>query len=99
MAINYQCDQCRGRGFYREVVWVEPHMLSANPRKPQNTHPYITQDIACDCEAGRQWQIWQNMMSHPEYENPFLNMTDDEIIEALDKASENQRINDSEFTL
>ncbi len=31
--------------------------------------------------------------------NPFLAMTDEEIIETLTSASENQRINDSEFNL
>lgn len=99
MAIKYNCPQCRGRGYYREVIWVRPPGLSADFSKPKNVHSYETKDVACNCEAGRQYQIWQDRMNHPEYENPFLYMSDSEIIETLTKASENQRINDSEFNL
>jgi hypothetical protein len=88
MAINYNCDQCRSKGYYRAIFWEQ-----------YNGFPYCEKDVACDCEAGRQWQIWQDRMSHPEYVNPFLTMSDDEIIETLTRASENQRINDSEFYL
>jgi hypothetical protein len=99
MTIKYDCPQCRGRGYYREIFWASPIGLSADFSQPQNLESYKTRDVACDCEAGRQWQVWQDRMNHPEYENPFLKMTDNEIIETLTKASENQRINDSEFNL
>ena len=100
MAIKYDCKQCRNRGFYRAVIWERPpEMLACGWLSPLNREHYKTRDVACSCEAGKQYEIWQNRMSHPEYVNPFLVMTDDEIIETLTRASENQRINDSEFEI
>ncbi len=71
MAIKYNCPQCRGKGYYRTVVWDSPPDLSANFSKPQNVHSYEEKDVAGNCEAGRQYQIWQDRMNHPEYEKPF----------------------------
>lgn len=60
---------------------------------------YDVEEVPCDCYHGQQYQIFLDRIRHPEYENPFLKMTNDEILQTLRESSDNQRAIDSEFDL
>ncbi len=53
----------------------------------------------CDCSYGYQLALLDNQMNHPEYENPFAKMSDDEILECLNEGSKDFRSIDAEFNL
>jgi hypothetical protein len=75
------CIKCYNRGFYYVAVFPS----------------FETEEVFCNCWHGEQLQIIKNRMSHPEYENPFLSMSDEEIIDSLTRASDNKKAIDLEF--
>ena len=92
------CPMCRNRGSIYERRWNNEPLVQAlsGPALPIK-EMFETQEVACKCHWGQQWQIMQDRMRHPEYENPFLKMSDDEIIATLNKSSDDQRAIDAEF--
>ena len=95
------CAQCRNRGYYVKALFnQEPWLMGDFNKTPPSPQPtYDTVEVSCDCHYGREHQIWIDRMKHPEYLNPFLSMSDDEILEALSESSANQRAIDKEFDL
>ena len=101
MTIKYpDCPQCGNRGWYFQIKLKLPPILTPyDGRKPVNEFPNeVTKEI-CACEHGRKYKALQDQINHPEYENPFLKMTDNEILTTLDKASKDQNAIDLEFNL
>ena len=56
-------------------------------------------EIACSCWHGQQYQIWFNRKRHPEYENPYQNLTDAETLAAFNTTIDREALIESEFNL
>jgi hypothetical protein len=95
MTIKFpDCQQCRNTGRYliatpTPAPWLNNAIASNGS--------FTTEEVFCSCYYGEQLQIIENRMRHPEYENPFESMTDEEILERLTNASKDLDAIASEF--
>jgi hypothetical protein len=88
---------CDNRGILRRRI-LRPPEASARDSEPLcNEVPYEEEDTPCACFYGQQWARFQEQSRKPGYVNPFLAMTDDEILATLSRTSENQAAIDAEF--
>ncbi len=68
------------------------------PDCPQLTkYSPVEYKVPCSCPYGTSYKEYLNSKNRPEYENPFLLMTDEEILNILDESSKDQRAIDQEF--
>ena len=89
MPIKYtDCPKCRNKGRFfkvksRPVLWEID-----SPPKLIDGADCDRERVYCDCQYGQDLQVIDNRIAHPEYENPFGSMSDSEIIETLNRASD-----------
>jgi hypothetical protein len=94
------CPQCLNRGYYYVPRIIrDPYHDS---RRAFNSSNYLfestKEEVYCTCWHGQELQVTRDRMNHPEFENPFTDLSDEEIIELLSRESDRQKLIDSEWT-
>lgn len=69
---------------------------------PPNTIPPVhnncaTKEVYCGCEWGSRLKELHRKMRSPDWVNPFLELSDDQIVDFLKEATANQKASDQEF--
>lgn len=108
MTIKFgDCVLCRNTGVYKQYC---PTLKRVDITTPQDgvfctsvPTDFRVKETTCNCDWGKEREVWENRMSHPEYENPLAKMSDQDLLtylKAMDRIDqEREKIIDSEFNI
>ena len=100
MTIKYEtCSRCNNRGIVRRYTFDTERLFFVT-RNPTSIVPPMNsriQEEYCNCSWGFEKKRFDEKTESPDWVNPLEGLSDEQILDWIDRAHENQQAIDQEF--
>lgn len=90
------CPVCQNRGMIKQAIFPAPKLLvSTTVQIPSPS--YSIKEVYCNCIYGQKRQEFDLKSASPDWINPLLNLSDEQILQLLEEDYKNKKAISEEF--